>query len=312
MKQVFAQQGCSKRGLTWALTAMLVWPLLACGQKGEPHPASADAPAPAPASAMNGMRAGAAAKAAVTQGEGDTVKKHLAVRHDMEVVLPPDRVETAWRAVLDRCDKLDCEVEASSLRKELNEQPARGDITLRVAPKDLNALLGEIEGQGRVATHRMESEDKTAQVVDVEAHIKNRTEFRDSLRALLKENPPNRKLTEALEIQRTLADVQSELDSYAMQLKALMQETQRQKVDVAFRSEVTLTEGGSANPIRAALRNSVQVMATSFAGLIMTVAAVLPWLIVIVPAIWLIRRMWRGWRERRLARQAAAALHKPA
>ena len=227
------------------------------------------------------------------------VQKHIAVRHDIDVVLPADRIEAAWKAVGEQCAKLDCEVLNASLRRELRDQPGGAELQMRVVPKDLAALLGTVEGQGRVAAHNTGSEDKTAQVIDVEAHIKNRTEFRDSLRALLKENTGNRKLADVLEIQRTLSQTQAELDSHATQLKLLLQETSRQAVNVSFRPEVSLVDGGAANPIGNALRDAGRVMSHSVASIITAAAALLPLLAIGLPLFWLALRAWRWLRRSR-------------
>ena len=244
---------------------------------------------------------GMAPPAAADGGVQAPAQKHIAVRHDIDVVLAADRIEAAWKAVGEQCAKLDCEVLNSSLRRELRDQPGGAELQMRVAPKDLAALLGTVEGQGRVAAHNTGSEDKTAQVIDVEAHIRNRTEFRDSLRALLKDTTANRKLADVLEIQRTLSQTQAELDSYATQLKLLMQETQRQAVSVNFRPEVSLVDGGAANPIGNALRDAGQVMSHSVAGIITAAAALLPVLAMGLPLFWLLLRAWRWLRRSRKA-----------
>ena len=147
---------------------------------------SAPAPAPAPAPASGGAA---------------LAERHIAVRHRLEVVLPAAQIADAWKAVAESCARLDCEVLSSSVRKELVDQPAGARLEMRVNPKDAEQLLGQVEGVGRVASHSTSSEDMTAEVVDVEAHIKNRTEFRDSLRALLQQAGTNRKLSDVLDIQ---------------------------------------------------------------------------------------------------------------
>jgi hypothetical protein len=247
------------------------------------------APAPAPASAP------------VSDAGGTGVsQRHIAVRHNLEVVLPAAQIADAWKTVAESCAKLDCEVVSSSVRKELVDQPAGARLEMRVNPKDAAQLLGQVEGVGRVASHNTSSEDKTAEVIDVEAHIKNRTEFRDSLRALLLQPGANRKLSDVLEIQQTLSETQAQLDSHASQLKVLMQQTARQNVQVAFRPEVTLTQGRAANPIWTSLRDAGRVMSRSVASLITLVAAFIPWLVLLVPLGWGLRRAW-AWRARRRA-----------
>ena len=289
------------------IAVALALALGACSAKDEPQAVSAPARDAAPEmSAKMLARAPApmAADAAAAGGGEAVSPRHIAVSHALEVVVPAAQINEAWKAVADTCAKLDCEVVSSSVRKELRDQPGGAELEMRVNPKDALQLLGQIDGVGRVASHNTSSEDKTAQVVDVEAHIKNRTEFRDSLRALLQQPGANRKLSDVLDIQQTLSQTQAELDSHATQLKLLMQQTTRQHVQVAFRPEVTLTEGRAANPIWTALRDAGQVMADSVASLITLVAAFIPWLVLLVPLGWALRRAW-AWRARRRAPPAA-------
>lgn len=291
-----------------SLVLVLAVVLVACGESAAPMREAAvagDAAMMAKVGVAPAPMAMAPAPAAPEAAGGTAqtaVQKHIAVRHDIEVMLAADRIEAAWKAVGEQCAKLDCEVLNASLRRELRDQPGGAELQMRVAPKDLAALLGSVEGQGRVAAHNTASEDKTAQVIDVEAHIRNRTEFRDSLRALLKDNTGNRKLADVLEIQRTLSQTQAELDSNATQLKLLMQETTRQAVNVGFRPEVSLVDGGAANPIGNALRDAGRVMSNSVAGIITTVALLLPVLVVGLPLFWL---LWRAWRWLRRPRKNA-------
>lgn len=278
----------------------------ACSAKDEPQAVSAPARDAVPEMSAKMMaRAPAPMAADAAAGGGEAASpRHIAVSHALEVVVPAAQITEAWKAVADTCAKLDCEVVSSSVRKELRDQPGGAELEMRVNPKDAPQLLGQIDGVGRVASHNTSSEDKTAQVVDVEAHIKNRTEFRDSLRALLQQPGANRKLSDVLDIQQTLSQTQAELDSHATQLKLLMQQTTRQHVQVAFRPEVTLTEGRAANPIWTALRDAGRVMADSVASLITLVAAFIPWLVLLVPLGWALRRAW-AWRARRRAPPAA-------
>ena len=88
-----------------------------------------------------------------------------------------------------------------------------------VAPQDLNKFLDFVGKQGKTSQHSTESEDKTAAVVDVEAKLKNQTDFRDSLRKMLAK--PGVSVADLLQIQEKLAEAQAELDSEATQRKIL-------------------------------------------------------------------------------------------
>lgn len=232
----------------------------------------------------------------------DAQQRYIAVRHALTVVVPVEQLASAWSAVSEQCGKLDCVVLSSSLQRELPTQEPGAELEMRVAPKDLSALLGSVNGAGDVASHATTSEDKTAQVVDVEAHIKNRTEFRDSLRGLLQSVDNKRPLADVLEIQRTLSQTQAELDSATTQLKLLQEETFRQFVSVSFNPKRSLASGGVANPVWRALSEAGEVMSSSLASVITFLARVLPWLIVGVPVLWLLRWGRRRWAIRRASK----------
>jgi DNA repair ATPase RecN len=168
----------------------------------------------------------------------------------------------------------------------------------------LNKFLDFVGKQGKIAQHATESEDKTAAVIDVEAKLKNQTEFRDSLRRMLAK--PGVSVADLLQIQEKLADAQAELDSEATQRKVLANETEKVYVEVGFRAEQRSTSRSAFAPIGEALSESGSVLAESLAALITAVAAIIPWLIVIVPGLWFLVKAVRKFRQRRAARKVAS------
>jgi septal ring factor EnvC (AmiA/AmiB activator) len=152
---------------------------------------------------------------------------------------------------------------------------------------------------GQIAQHTTEREDKTTAVVDTEAKLKNLTSFRDSLRTMLAK--PSATVSDLVEIQKQLTDTQAELDSETAQRKILANETEKIAVEVSFRVETTNRNSGSLAQIWNALRASGSILADSTASLITTIVAVIPWLVLIVPVVWILvraRRRLRGRRER--------------
>lgn len=288
---------------TWPLAFALL--LAACSRHEAPSEAAPPPPMPMAALAAGGeaMRKAAAPQAMMAEAADAAApqqQRHLAVRHDLRVELPAERLADAWTQVRDLCGQLRCELLSSSLRRESPRQPGGASLELRVAPQDVERLLGTLAGVARVVSHDTVSEDKTAEVIDVEAHIRNRTEFRDSLRAMLADRTTKRDLSDLLEIQRTLADTQAELDSRATQLKALMQLTQMQRVQIEFVPEASLASRGGANPIARAWREAGEVLAGSAGALITFAAAALPWLLAALPLLWIARRLWRRRRARKI------------
>lgn len=273
------------------------------------------APPPAPMSAPTGFAGGmamkersraapqveqASAAADASQGQEAPLQRYLAVRQDLNVEVPPEQLADAWGKVRDLCGTLQCELLSSSLLRETPQQPGNAMLEMRVVPADVDKLLSGLAGVAKVVSQNTTSEDKTAEVIDVEARIKNRIEFRDSLRLMLRDTVTKRTMADLLAIQRTLSDTQAELDAIATQRKVLAQQTSKQHIQIQFTPSRTLVQGGrSYNPMVRALREAGSVLAESVGVLITFLAAVLPWLLLVgLPLAWLVRVVWRRRRAK--------------
>lgn len=292
------------RPLSRALLLTLVLSLAACGRVSEapteaPMAEALPAPAaPAPA-ALQRMGAAGGGAQADTAAEPAATERHIAVRQMLTVESPGEQLPALWDKVRAQCGALRCELLTASLRQQTPRQAAGASLSLRVAPDDVDTLLAALQGGGAIVQQDTHSEDLTAQVIDVQAHIRNRTEFRDSLRALLARPDAQRALKDVLEIQRTLTQTQAELDSHAAQLKALQSRTRMQQIDIEFRAERRVVGAGGSNPIARAWEQAGETLAYSAAAAITFVAAALPWLPLAALPLWGLRVLWR----RRQARQ---------
>ena len=235
----------------------------------------------------------------------DQAPRYVAESHDLEIITPESQLQKSWQSAIDFCGSIACEVISSKITTRTQDSFPSGTIALRVGPPDLAKLLAHVEKLGTLAQHTTEREDKTAAVVDTDAKLKNLTAFRDNLRAMLAK--PSATVKDLIEIQQQLTETQSDLDSESAQRKVLANETEKIAVALTFRVE-RLSHGRSAwTQVGDALRESGSVMAESVASLITLIVAVIPWLVLIVPACWLLARMWRKLRRNR----AAAAQTRP-
>lgn len=223
--------------------------------------------------------------------------RYIAERHKIEIVTSETQLRKSWNSAVGFCATIQCEVISSSITAQTADSEPSGDISLRVSPGDLNKLLAYVEKLGKVGEQTTTREDKTSDVVDTEAKIKNLTAFRDNLRAMLAR--PSATVKDVLEIQQQLADTQSELDGETAERKILANETEKIAVEISFivhRPAVVTT--GLAE-IRSAFRESGDILADSTAALITTVVTIVPWLILIVPCFWLLVKVWRALKIRR-------------
>lgn len=229
--------------------------------------------------------------------------RFVAVRHKLEIVETSSGLANSIEAVVAFCGTIQCEVLSSSVTNETAVLSPSGNIAARVAPADLNKFLDFVGRQGKIAQHATESEDKTAAVIDVEAKLKNQTEFRDSLRKMLAKQGVS--VADLLQIQEKLAEAQAELDSEATQRKMLANETEKVYVEIAFHAEQRAISRGAFASVGEALRDFGSDLSDSLAALITAVAAIIPWLIVIVPGLWFLKRAIRRLRERLRAEKAS-------
>jgi hypothetical protein len=232
--------------------------------------------------------------------------RFVAVSHKLDVVASESELPKAWQSVIDFCATIQCEVVSSSISSKTRIAPPSGAIALRVVPGDINKLFAYLAKQGNIVQHSTESVDKTSDVVDTEAKIKNLTTFRDNLRTMLAK--PSATVKDSVEIQQQLTEVQSQLDSETAQRKILANETEKVAVEVSFRVDVV--EGRRRNAwsqIANAFRESGDVLAESVYWMILTIVTALPWTILAVPLVWLAVKLWRKLRGNRPSFQSSTS-----
>src|SRR5260370_40107592 len=173
-----------------------------------------------------------AGKASVLAGS-----RYLMVRQKLVVVTTGAELAKSLEAVIAFCGTIQCEVTSSNINSQTGELAPSGSVSLRVRPGDVNKLIAFVGKQGKVAQHITETEDKTTNVVDTDARIKNLTEFRDNLRKMLARPAVNVK--DLVEIQEKLEEVQAELDGETARRKDLANETGKGAVEIEVRAERT-------------------------------------------------------------------------
>ena len=281
--------------LILAVCAFLV--LAGCERVAEPaRDAVGRAPAAvAPPPAAKTVLAAAAAQA--PEESSAVATRFVAVRHDLAVVTAADAVEAAWKAAETACLAAGCELLASNVARDDERAPAAAFLDARLPPEALAPFLARLGGLGRIGRHATAAEDKTAEVVDVEARLRNMAGFRDNLRKLM--TTPGARLKDLIDVERELTRVQSELDSLATRRKVLAGETEKVRVTVAFGAQPAVLEAGMWLPVKSAVLRAGHVLAASVATLIGSAVALLPWALVLMLAALGVRALRR--RQRRPA-----------
>jgi hypothetical protein len=313
------RRACASAGAAWGVLALVsVFSLGACSDRLSPgkHAAS-DGASPLAAGAAGRtqgvaspaqggvMKAEAAkgdaasfAKAAVPAREGDSPgsqsgepTRYIALRHSLTLETPADKLKSVYEELIKRCLPTQCEMLIANYSRETDGNLPSAALEMRIQPKLADGFIASLNQDAEVLAHNRGSEDRTDQVIDAEAQMKNITQLRDQLRSMLSQKQGT--LKETLDVQRELANTQSRLDALTGTRKALANETEKVAVSISLQAKRASLQRQVWSPLIDAWHGIGEVMASSLAFIITFVAAVLPWLVIGLPLLWLGRYFWR-------------------
>jgi len=226
----------------------------------------------------------------------------LAYEHEVTVALSKELLSPRIQALQNSCTsakEFTCtllDVTAGSW-----EKVPSGTVRLRLSPPGVEPMIALAGQGGEVTTRRTHSEDLAEPVADTERELAQLTTHRDRLQELMKAK--DIKIDSLITVSRELAQVQSQLDGLATQKANL-----RRRIDTELLT-ITLklpdyAVAGARTPVVDAFRSFGADFKEAIANVIRFFAMALPWLVVIVPALVLLRLFWR-WTSRWIARREA-------
>ena len=251
---------------------------------------------------------GVAELSAPQAGEGgkaarQATRRYLALKHKVTLLVPADSLAQHFSTMQAECLKAGCEILSAGREAEGSDQYAHALLTARVPPAAFAAFFTGIQAHGKLYSHFSESEDKTAEVIDVDARIKNLEALKARVLELLAKNAGS--LKDMLDAEKQLAETQAALDSINGQRRALANETDMIRIDIELRPQSFTTEGAWTAPVAEAVDESGAVLMKSLAFLVTATVALLPWVLLIGLLFLPLRRLWRRRRTAKLARAQA-------
>ena len=229
----------------------------------------------------------------------------LAYRYNYGFSLPAKSVAATAKSHAQICLEAGpnkCQVLNSST-SAYNKDQVSANLSLRAEPNWLDSFKSEIQSsveaaKGDMTNNSVSAEDLTRQILDTDARLKAQTTLRDRLQRLLATR--DAKLNDLLALERELARVQSQIESATTTLNVLRKRVSMSGVNINYQSQSVAVSQSALSPIGRALKGFVGGFSRGLADVINFLAAVLPWLIlVIIPGLWLIRRWWRGRQTRK-------------
>jgi hypothetical protein len=182
---------------------------------------------------------------------------------------------------------VDPRLESGSTVPSVGVDEAR--MVLSVPAKALDDVLTQLSRIGSVSYRSSQSQDVTATYVDTKARIEPMRDGITRVRALLTKATD---LQQVILLESELTRRQAELDSQTQQLAQLDAMTTMSDVTVSLWTDATTpvqTEGGLGSGLRTAWESFLGSLTVILTGL----AALLPWLVLLVPLTLLGLRLWR-------------------
>ncbi|GAA2039245.1 hypothetical protein GCM10009740_34890 [Terrabacter terrae] len=165
-------------------------------------------------------------------------------------------------------------------------------MVLNVPAKALDEVLTQLSRLGTVSYRSSQSEDVTDTYVDTRARIQPMRDGIDRVRALLAKATD---LQQIITLESELTRRQAELDSLTQRLAQLDAMTTTSDVTVSLWTATTTapTPAPSGNGLATGLRSAWDSLLGSLTVVLTGLAALLPWLLVLVPLGLLALRLWR-------------------
>ena len=247
--------------------------------------------ASAPAVAEQAMRA--------VQGN-QRAENSLAYEHTVSIELPkevlPNRLKEIQSACRNDaksgCTLLDVSVSA-------NERVPSGSLRVRLAPGGVEPLVELASKDGEITARNTHAEDLAEAVADTERRLALLTVHRDRLAEFMKDK--SLKVEQLITVSRELADVQTQLEQAATTRANLRRRIDTELLTI-YLSIPAQDSAAEQSPIFDALRDFGSTLRETFGMVIRFIATLVPWLIVLVPGLILIRWFWRRislWLNRR-------------
>ena len=242
----------------------------------------------------------AAGGAAVGQAQR---RDTLAYEHSVDIEIDGKVLPTRLREIESACaagKPAECTVLDVSLRSR--KDVYSGLIKMRIAPRGVDSTIEVASQGGKITSRSTEAEDLAQPIADTQQQLSLMTTHRDRLAEIMKSK--DLKIEQLITVSKELATVQTHIDALSTQQAQLRRRVDTDLLtinlsppDVTYRSQET--------PIRDALRVFGNNFREAVSMVITFIAFVVPWLVILLPALFLLRMFW-SWAGRWLARRRQA------
>ncbi len=221
-----------------------------------------------------------------------TVDLELTVRHTTEAAQQLERLAARLGGYVANVDG------------QRQEELMRWTLSLRVPPERLDEALAAAKAMAvRVDREQQKVEDVTDQYVDLDARLRTLTATEAELRGLLAESRQRqRKVEDIMAVYTELTEIRSQIERIQGQLLSLQKLIAFSTLNIGLNPEASarplVTEGWQpGDTVRGSARTLIDILHALGDFVIFAVIVLLPVGLILVLAIWLLRRLWRRLRR---------------
>ena len=183
------------------------------------------------------------------------------------------------------------------------KQELEVNLVIRVPASQFGSALDQIRSAGRVTAEKITGQDVTEEFIDLEARIKTQKALELQFLEIMKQA---HKVEDALEVQRQIADVRTEIEKLEGRKRFLENRASLSTITVSLLSPtaIAVNTTGFGRDIRQAVADSVDVARAIVLFLIRFVIVMIPvFLLLFLPGWFIARYVFRRARKMQRARR---------
>ena len=214
--------------------------------------------------------------------------KYLAYEHSMTIEFPKKEIGKAFNSIISFCSE-DVINKCTILHSSLNAGSyASSNIKLRISPDGVEALLGVASEKGAITRRSTDVEDLQDAIVNGTKRLEMLIQYQNRLLKLEEQSSKN--VDSLIKIAEELSKTQSDIE-YATGVKAKL--LQRTQIDIVNISIQRLDYTSFWTPISNSFSNFGENLSDGISETVNAVAYLLPWALILLLLVYIIRTFWR-------------------
>lgn len=210
-----------------------------------------------------------------------------------ELTIETQNPEEAFRKVSSLAEaKGGFVVNSEATQPEGAAEPGRMTVSvvIRIPAAQFELTIEEIRKVGdRVLQDKRTGQDVTEEYIDLQARLQAKKALEAQFLEIMKQA---KNVEDALEVQRQLSEVRSEIEQLEGRRRFLENQSSLSTIKVAIVPPVQILGGGNGNSAREAFRDGLNTATAIIYFIVRVVIASLPLLLIIGLPAWLIARYW--------------------